>query len=84
VSPVDEKYYDELFNTFTTTGWKSVMEKLEEILEAKDSIRSIPEGGLEERKGELKMLTYLMTFEEEHRKAYEILKLEEDIANANL
>jgi hypothetical protein len=73
MTPEDNKYYDELFETFSTPGWKHIVEKWEGMLKAKDSIMSIPEGGLEGRKGELRILDYMLKFENLHRDTYDSL-----------
>ena len=69
----DQKYYEALFETFSTPGWKHIMEKWEKAFKAKNSVLSIPEGGFEQRKGEHLMLDVMLRFEEDHRRAYEEL-----------
>lgn len=79
MSPEDQKYYEELFNTFSTPGWKLITAKWEEVEKTKDSIRTIIDGNYEQRKGELTMLNWMLNFEEDHRKVYDSL-----IDNADL
>ena len=84
MTPEDQKYYDELFDTFATPGWKHITEKWKEVLKAKDSILSVPEGGLEERKGELTMLKWMMNFEGDHKDVYDDLMSSEVEFDADL
>lgn len=76
MTPEDNKYYEELFETFSTKGWEHITSKLNDILVAKDSIRSVPEGGLEFRQGELSMLAYLIDFEDAHKDMYDTISEE--------
>lgn len=69
----DQKYYEALFNTFSTPGWKLITEKWKEVEATKDSIKTVIDGNYEERKGELTMLNWMLRFEDDHRNAYEEL-----------
>lgn len=69
----DQKYYEALFATFATPGWALIVEKWEEVEANKNSAKTIVDGGLEYRKGELSMINWMLRFEEDHRTAYEEL-----------
>lgn len=70
-----ETYYQELFDTFDTPGWKHVMEMAQEILEDRDNvIRVSNERDLYIKQGEIKNLIWLLNLEEDHKKAYDDLR----------
>lgn len=76
-----ELYYEELMDTFSTPGWKHIMEKVESI---KDSLNDLATTVSTEdfwlKKGRVAELNYWLQFEKVHRQFYqELLDGKEDI-----
>lgn len=78
----DEEYYDALFTMFASDGWRLFQEHqqkifngLEKSWDALDTVEHFYEA-----KGRLRELRYMLAFEEEHRMAYDTLRMtDEDI-----
>lgn len=69
-----EEYYEKLMDTFSTPGWKAIMEKVEDI---KDSLNDLSTTANTEdfwlKKGRVAELNYWLQFEKLHRDAYQEL-----------
>jgi ribosomal protein L17 len=66
------KYYEERFDLISHPGWKSLMEDAKEYRQAVADITTISSGEeLQERKGQLKALDWLLTMKDVWEKAYE-------------
>ena len=73
-----QQYYEDRFTMFTTTGWKDLIVDIEKI---KDTIKveDIPdEKTLFARKGELRIMNWLLTLKDVSEQAYKDLH-DEDI-----
>jgi hypothetical protein len=69
------KYYEERFDLISHPGWKSLMEDAKEYRQAVADITTISSGEeLQERKGQLKALDWLLTMKDVWEKAYEDIK----------
>ena len=75
-----QKYYENRFVLFATTGWKDLIEDIEARIEAIQSIKTVSNmESLFTRKGELEALEWLKSLPELSSNAYEQLKLDGDI-----
>ena len=69
-----QKYYEEMFTLFRTEGWKELMGDLKTQSSNIDSVRStVDERDLNFRKGQLDVLSYMLTLESQLRDAEEAL-----------
>ena len=78
MSPEDEKYYENYFDTFATEGWKQFVEEIESILDGHriEDIRD--EQNLAYIKGERAALMRVRRFAGGIKQSYEIIKERED------
>jgi ribosomal protein L17 len=66
------KYYEERFDLMSHPGWKTLLEDAKEYRNAVADITTISDGNeLQERKGQIKALDWLLTMEQVWEKAYE-------------
>jgi len=67
-----QKYYEDRFDLFAHPGWKDLMEDAELMLQAMNNISTIAdEKSLQFRKGEISIMTWLMTLKSVSERAYE-------------
>ena len=74
-----QEYYENRFTMFTTKGWKDLVEDIEKI---KNSIKveDIPdEKTLMVRKGELKLMNWLLSLENISKEEYKDLENEDTV-----
>jgi len=72
MTPEDIKYYDELFDTFGTPGWKHIVEKWEEVKASKDTVRGITNPQeLGQLQGWIQALDWMRDFEQSHKSEYD-------------
>ena len=74
-----QEYYENRFTMFTTKGWKDLVEDIDKI---KNSIKveDIPdEKTLMVRKGELKLMNWLLSLENISKEAYKELNNEDTV-----
>jgi hypothetical protein len=68
------QYYEERFDLMSHPGWKTLIEDAQEYRDAVADITTINDGEeLQQRKGQLKALDWLLTMKEVWEKAYEDL-----------
>jgi len=74
-------YFETLIDTFSTPGWKLIMEKVEEIREPLGDIANCKdEVEFYTKKGRVAELDYWLSFERLHKDAYkELMDAQEDI-----
>lgn len=69
-----QKYYEDRFDLFSRPGWTDMMEDIDVMLEALNNVSTIAdEKSLQFRKGEISILTWLITLKEISERAYEDL-----------
>ena len=69
-----QNYYEDRFDLFSRPGWSDLMEDIDTMLDAINNISTITdEKSLQFRKGELSILTWLITLKEVSERAYEDL-----------
>ena len=69
-----QNYYEDRFDLFSRPGWSDLMEDIDTMLDAINNISTITdEKSLQFRKGELSILTWLITWKEVSARAYEDL-----------
>jgi len=74
-------YYETLIDTFSTPGWKLIMEKVEEVKNPISDISNCKdEKDFWMKKGRVAELSYWLSFEKLHKEAYkELLDGTEDV-----
>jgi hypothetical protein len=74
MTPELQKYYEDRFDLFSRPGWTDMMEDIEVMLTALNNVSTIAdEKSLQFRKGEISILTWLITLKEISERAYEDL-----------
>lgn len=75
------EYYEKLIDTFSTPGWKLIMEKAEEIRNPLADISNCKdETDFFTKKGRVAELDYWLSFERLHKDAYkELIDGQEDV-----
>jgi hypothetical protein len=74
MSPELQKYYEDRFDLFSRPGWLDLMEDVEDMLAAMNNVSTIAdEKSLQFRKGEISILTWLITLKGVSERAYEDL-----------
>jgi hypothetical protein len=74
MTPELQKYYEDRFDLFSQPGWLDLMEDVEVMLEAMNNVSTIAdEKSLQFRKGEISILTWLITLKGVSERAYEDL-----------
>jgi hypothetical protein len=69
-----QKYYEDRFDLFSRPGWTDLIEDIDKMLAALNNVSSIAdEKSLQFRKGEISILTWLITLKEISERAYEDL-----------
>ena len=72
--PELQKYYEDRFDLFSRQGWIDLMEDVDNMLDAMNNVSTIAdEKSLQFRKGEISILTWLVTLKEISERAYEDL-----------
>lgn len=74
MTPELQKYYEDRFDLFSQPGWRDLMEDVEVMLQAMNNVSTIAdEKSLQFRKGEISILTWLITLKGVSERAYEDL-----------
>ena len=74
MSPELQKYYEDRFDLFAHPGWTDLMEDIDNMLTSMNNVSTIvDEKGLQFRKGEISILTWLKTLKKVSEDAYEDL-----------
>jgi len=74
MTPELQKYYEDRFDLFSRPGWTDLIEDIDKMLAALNNVSSIAdEKSLQFRKGEISILTWLVTLKEISERAYEDL-----------
>lgn len=69
-----QRYYEDRFDMFSRPGWSDLMEDVKVMLDAMNNVSSIAdEKSLQFRKGEISILTWLVTLKGVSERAYEDL-----------
>jgi len=74
MTPELQKYYEDRFDLFSRPGWTDLIEDIDAMLTALNNVSTIAdEKSLQFRKGEISILTWLITLKEISERAYEDL-----------
>jgi hypothetical protein len=74
MTPELQKYYEDRFDLFSRPGWTDLIEDIDAMLTALNNVSTIAdEKSLQFRKGEISILTWLVTLKEISERAYEDL-----------
>ena len=74
MTPELQRYYEDRFDLFSTPGWIDLMDDANRMFEALNNVSTIAdEKSLQFRKGEISILTWLITLKEVSERAYEDL-----------
>ena len=69
-----QKYYEDRFDLLSRPGWTDLIEDIDAMLTALNNVSTIAdEKSLQFRKGEISILTWLVTLKEISERAYEEL-----------
>ena len=80
-----QTYYENRFEMMATTGWQDLLEDLEVMLKATNSLDGLQtEQQLHFRKGELSIMNWIKTLRESSTEVYEQLLEEEDNATTDV
>lgn len=70
-----EQWYEDQFTMFSTTGWKSLMEQVKEMVTTYNDLRRIPDQDkFQFTKGQLDILDWLSGWAEKVETSYKDLK----------
>ena len=76
-----QDYYENRFSMMSTQGWNDLMEDIEIMIKATDTLQGIDsEQQLQFKKGELSIMNWLRSLRESSSEVYEQLSQEEDNA----
>jgi hypothetical protein len=74
MTPELQRYYEDRFDLFSMPGWSELIEDANKMFEALNNVSTIAdEKSLQFRKGEISILTWLITLKEVSERAYEDL-----------
>ena len=74
MAPELQRYYEDRFDLFSMPGWIDLMDDSVKMFEALNNVSTITdEKSLQFRKGEISILTWLITLKEVSERAYEDL-----------
>ena len=74
MTPELQRYYEDRFDLFSMPGWIEFIEDANKMFEALNNVSTISdEKALQFRKGEISILTWLITLKEVSERAYEDL-----------
>jgi hypothetical protein len=74
MAPELQRYYEDRFDLFSTPGWIDLMDDANKMFDALNNVSTIAdEKSLQFRKGEISILTWLITLKEISERAYEDL-----------
>lgn len=80
MTPELDKYYTERFAMMSTTGWKQLVEDVEELKKNYELVSNVKSpDDLYFRKGQLDIIYWLLNLKEISEQSYEDLKREETI-----
>lgn len=76
-----QDYYENRFSMMSTQGWNDLMDDIEIMIKATDTLQGIDsEQQLQFKKGELSIMNWLRSLRESSSEVYEQLSQEEDNA----
>jgi len=74
MAPELQRYYEDRFDLFSMPGWIDLMEDANKMFDALNNVSTIAdEKSLQFRKGEISILTWLITLKQVSERAYEDL-----------
>lgn len=80
MAPELAEYYEERFAMMSTTGWKQLVEDVEELKKSYELVSNVKSpDDLYFRKGQLDIIYWLLNLKEISEQSYEDLKREETI-----
>ena len=75
-----QDYYEERFNTMSTTGWKDFIEDTQNLFDTYNKINTADSfEDFHKRKGQIDILQWILTLRDVSEQAYEELKNEEAV-----
>lgn len=76
-----KKYYEARFEMFASQGWKDLVEDVQEMLKANDTVSGLEDlRKLGVRQGEISIMHWLLSLQELSEKAFEELQNDANIA----
>lgn len=77
MTPELQKYYEDRFTMMATQGWLDLIEDVENMLKATDTLSGVTPENVKFKQGEIAIMKWLLTLKETSVKAYEELQIEE-------
>ena len=75
MTPELERYYEERLALFATRGWKDLMEDVQTMRSATNTIIGLTDETLRIKQGELSIMDWMLALEETSKRAYADLQL---------
>lgn len=72
-----QQHYDELFDMFTSPGWKRFQEQVEAYVKGVESVRNVAPKTVDFRLGQLDVLDWFLGAHKQHEAAYVMLLIED-------
>lgn len=79
MTPELQKYYEDRFAMMATPGWKALMEDVQNMQDATNTLDGATLDNLQFRQGEVSLMRWLLTLKDVSEKTYEELKNESDV-----
>lgn len=80
MTPNEQKYFEDLFSTFATDGWKAFIEDMQSNYDTLNHVQNIPDAKeLHFKQGQLNVLTAILNFENAIRNSHDLAESMEGI-----
>jgi hypothetical protein len=77
MAPELQKYYEARFSMMATQGWRDLIEDVERMLKATDTLSGVTPENVKFKQGEISIMKWLLTLKETSEKAFEEIQGEE-------
>ena len=78
MTPELQKYYEDRFQMFATQGWRDLMEDVQTMLDASNSLSGVTPENLGFKQGELSIMRWILSLKQTSENAYQELQNETD------
>ncbi len=76
MSPELQKYYEDRFDMFAHPGWHDLMDDVQEMLKATNTLSGVTPENLRFKQGEISIMQWLLTLKSTSESAFEELQNE--------
>ena len=77
MTPELQKYYEERLSMMGSQGWTDLMDDVQEMLKATDTLSGVTPENVKFKQGEISIMKWLLTLKDNSIKAYEELQNED-------